>query len=482
VNDFRAPMTGLSATPGRAFLNQEVGVPYLDTDTGGVLPIYVEKYSAQPWVGELGSRGDDTSYFTEHNRAVTKLTAEKLRYQRREQPTAGMMLFGSLTWIRDVLSKPSSQWKPFPVWDALKQSYAPVLVALETTQSYFYAGASVPTNVFVVNDDTSFRELASGELLLRIVGSDGRVLGSQEMKLGAVPYFGIADWPLTIRIPELSGKTSAPVKATIQLTLRERAGEGKNERVVSRNSYPIRIATRAWATAVEKKPLIAVEGCAPSVMEALREIGSLVMDLEKADAPADVIVLGPSAPELELPAVVKHLKKGGRILLLEKGAKISAFCGDVLKLPEKITGPSENLSPKNITESILGEFVEMIDWKHRPSLYKGLDAMDWKWWSHGSGKPALTATAGHHIDLENPLVQPIGSYLPPHQYWPGDYAVITKSLWTYPVFAVKRPWGELLVSELALAQTLPFDPRAARTLADLLTEPIDLRSRHPWLN
>jgi hypothetical protein len=69
-------------------------------------------------------------------------------------------------------------------------------------------------------------------------------------------------------------------------------------------------------------------------------------------------------------------------------------------------------------------------------------------------------------------VMPLGRYLQEHFYWSGDLKQVYESKLTYPVFAVKRPWGELLVCDLAISDAVALDPRAARTLTNLLVRSI----------
>ena len=111
----------------------------------------------------------------------------------------------------------------------------------------------------------------------------------------------------------------------------------------------------------------------------------------------------------------------------------------------------------------------MLGWKEGRLLFAGLDAMDWKWWPRGEAQPAFACTATHRIDVTRKDVTPLGRYLEPHFYWSGDLKKVYASKLSYPVFAVRRPWGDLVVCELAINDAIGLDPRAARTLGNLIT-------------
>jgi len=484
VNDYSKPQRGLSATPGHAFFNLECAVPYQMTDSGAVHPQYVGLYSAHPWVGELGVNGDP-KYFTEHVRAEAKRKCEKLRYQREQQPTAGMAIFCNSTWIKGVLSRPRDQWRPWPVWDAVRQSYAPVLVAWETPQSVFFAGDPVNTKVFVVNDDGQCRDLKQLRLESEVLDATGKVLASSNEILGDVNYFGIRSWPLHIQMPAPAGADAAMVPAVVRLTLADANGP------VTQNTYPIRIAAHAWPTAgnASLRSLV-VEGCSPTVARELAATGAKVFTLHEAAAAGvqvDAVVVGPAATNLDESVCTAALKPGGRLLALEQGKLAARFCPTVLHgdAAERKLAPGASTNELkdfmfedatadgSATQEISGEFVEMLGWSKPRPAFSGLDAMDWKWWARGGSAPAFACKATHHLDLQNAEVLPLGRYLAPHFYWRGDLKKVYQSKLSYPVFAVRQPWGELVVCDLAISDAAGLDPRAARTLINLLAAPLD---------
>lgn len=479
VNDYTKPQRGLSATPGHAFFNLECAVPYQMIDTGAVHPQYVGLYSAQPWVGELGVHGDP-KYFTEHVRAEAKRKCEKLRYERKEQTTAGMALFCNSTWISGALSRPRNQWKPLPVYDAVRQGYAPVLVAWETPQSVFFAGDTLQTRVFVVNDDAHCRDLKKLQLQADVLDAAGQVLQAKSEPLGDVDYYGVASWPFQLTMPTPAGAERAMTGAVVRLTLTDARG------LIASNTYPIRIATHGWSTPSSARlQTLAVEGCGASITEQLVATGAKVMTFKQATEAGlrvDTVVVGPNATQLGEAACLAVLKPGGRLVALEQGKSAARFCPDVLRSgtrPAKLAPGAQKSALKDFmfedahasgaaSESVTGEFVEMLGGSQQAEVFAGLDAMDWKWWARGSSAPAFACNATHHPDLKNADVLLLGRYLSPHFYWSGNLREVYESKLSYPVFAVRQSWGVLLVCDLAISDAAALDPRAERTLVNLL--------------
>ncbi len=452
VNSYATSMRGLTLGDHRPFLNQECAVPYQMIDDGSVLPNYIRLFSAHPWVGDIGVHGGDSKYFSRHVGDEAKLKAEKLRYQRVIVPTAGVMLFNNSTWIQHALSRPPSEWKPLPVYEGVRVGFQPVLVALESTQSFFYAGAALKSNVYVVNDDVKFRNLAGLTLKSEILDADGQVVAGKSQPVGAVAYYAVGKNPFEITIPALPGDESAPKFGTLRLQLLDAQGN-----ILSTNPYPIRVAAPAWAAANVQGRKIAVDGCDEAITQFLKSGGAEIHPLAGASG-MDAVLLGPKATEVGEASAAGALRAHGRLLVLGQGAAALRFAPDAAR---------KNAVDGARTDQPIGEFVEMLGWQEKAPVFDGLDAMDWKWWARGNAEPAYAASASHHLDPKSIL--PLGRFLDSHFYWHGDMQKNYDSQIGYPVFAVKRPWGELVVCDLTIPSALPYDPRAGRTLSNLLT-------------
>lgn len=487
VNDYTKPMRGLTIGDGRPFMNEECAIPYSSVDNGKVLPFYVPLYSAQPWVGNLGVFGNDISYYQEHIRAEAKMKAEKLRYSRQKLSTAGFMLFCNATWIEHALSRPASQWDPFPVYNAVKQAFQPVLVAWQTPQRVFYAGDRIDPDIYVVNDDTNFSDLSGLELQLEVVDSTGKVLTSKKAGLGDVAYYAVKKYPLEMDIPRAAGDDGQMIRAKVVLRLTD-----KNGRQVSYNTYQIRIASYKWASHNDgnnKKLTIAQAGCGKGILSYLKRTGMQVQKLQGVNSKADIVLLGPDAKDVPLQQAVSSLKPDGRLIVLEQAVGAHRFCQDIIVHDTSNDNASKQAidnfmytkpgSGSGTIEKVKGEFVEMLGWEKKLPVFNGLAAMDWKWWMQGDTLPAFACIASHKINIKDKDVIALGRFLSPHFYWGGNLKKVYQSNIGYPVFVVKRKWGKLIVCDLAIKEALPYDPRAAKTLTDLMTEPVDTPAIRP---
>jgi hypothetical protein len=137
----------------------------------------------------------------EHHAAVTKRWAEQLRYHARQR-TRGFSLFSAECWYRHSFLPEAT---PYPVYDAVKQAFAPVGVALETTQRRFYAGDTIQTNLYVTNDDEQCRDFANLTVQAGFINSRGSSINfidaGPQAKIDALPYYATKKVPLTIKVP-----------------------------------------------------------------------------------------------------------------------------------------------------------------------------------------------------------------------------------------------------------------------------------------
>jgi hypothetical protein len=468
VNDYTKKGYGLPHNPNRPFLNHEAAVPYSMIDDGSVHPSYIPRYCAQAWVGDLGVFGGDNTYFQEHIRAVSKLKAEKLRYSRAELPTAGYMLFSNVTWIQHALSKPVEQWKPFPVYESVKDAYQPVLVGLTATQHVFYAGTNVETDLFVVNDDERGTDFKNLEAVISFEDASGKTVSASKFPLGGIAYYEVKKSPVQFKVPA-RGDVSSSNRYNINVTLLD------GKKVISANNYPVRILAREEVTnTANKSKLVALSGVAPQLANYLKVAGVNAVDVQSLQDKADVIIVGSADAASTREQVEKILRPGGRVLVLGQGEKAQRFCKETIATYSDSAKEIVDNSPNReaTIQYVQGEFVEMLNYNAKNDLHKGLQPMDWKWWATGKDKPAFVTIAGHKIKTDRENVIPLGRYLEPHAYWTGNLDEVYKQKVGYPVFAVNYPWGQLVVCDLIIEGAVERDPRAGQTILNLLTAEI----------
>jgi hypothetical protein len=176
----------------RPFIGQEMSSGYPDLDSGLPVSRYTRDMATpQAWVGTWAEAGHDPAIFLEHNRAVTKRWAEQLRWQRSDR-TAGFLLFSSECWFRR--SYDPDQAQPYPVVGAMKQAFAPVGLALESSRRRFFSGEKIETAVFVTNDDEQFRGYRA--LLLT-------VNGGPPVAIPDLPYYSTLRVPVQLTLPSV---------------------------------------------------------------------------------------------------------------------------------------------------------------------------------------------------------------------------------------------------------------------------------------
>lgn len=465
VNDYTKKGSGLPHND-RPFLNQEAAVPYSMIDNGSVHPSYIPRYCAQAWIGDLGVFGGDNSYFQEHIRAVSKLKVEKLRYSREVLPSAGYMLFSNVTWIQHALSKPVAQWKPFPVYKAVKDASQPVLVGLTNTQYVFYSGDEVATELFIVNDDINTKNYKALHAHIAVKNAEGKIITTSELAIGDVEYYAIKRLSVQFKIPASKGSVNA-------FTIAIRLMDGSKQ--IGLNSYPIRIIEKTSITnLLDKNKLVALSGVAPQLVSYFKTAGVNIIDAKLLKEKADVIIIGTFDATTTKEQLEKMIKPGGRVIVLTQGEKAHRFCKEVIASYNDTTGNmvDKTSNKENTIQMVQGEFVEMLRYDTSNNLFKGLQPMDWKWWSTGNAKPAFVTIASHKIKIEKNNVIPLGRYLEPHAYWSGNLDEVYKQKIGYPVFAVNYPWGQLVICDLIIEGAIEYDPRAAQTIMNLLSAEI----------
>jgi len=468
VNDYTKPKFGLSLQDGRPFLSQEVAVPYSMIDDGSVHPSYIGRYSAQAWVGDKGVYEKDYSYFQEHIRAVSKLKAEKLRYSRAELPSAGFMLFSNVTWIQHALSKPVAQWKPFPVYEGVKDAFEPVLVGLSNTQYVFYAGQQVSTELFVVNDDIYTRDFKNLQVILSFKNSAGKTIVSNQIVFGDINYYQVKKINVSLKTPAFADVSQAQ-NYTINLVLMD------GSKQISSNNYPVRIIdSEVVKQNLTGSKTIGLSGVAPQLSNYLKLAGWNVTEVKDLKEKVAIVLVGSFDTNSNKEQLQKLLKPGGRMIILGQGEKAYGFCEEIISSynEEEKTLKDQTPNKENTVQMVQGEFVEILNYNAYNPLFKGLQPMDWKWWALGDQKPAFVTTASHKININKENVIPIGRYLEPHAYWSGNLREVYQQKIGYPVFAVNYDWGQLIICDLIIEGAIEKDPRAGQTIVNLLTAEI----------
>src|SRR5207244_10268423 len=115
-----------------------------------------------------------------HHAAITKRWAEQLRYQRGTS-TSGFAMFSAECWFRHSYLPDAT---PYPVYQAMKEAFAPIGLALQTPRRRFWGGDNLDSNIFVTNDDEQARDFSNLTVVCELKGTK-----SDPVSLDKLPYF-----------------------------------------------------------------------------------------------------------------------------------------------------------------------------------------------------------------------------------------------------------------------------------------------------
>ncbi len=429
-------------TPNRPLIGQEMSTGYPDLDTGlPVLRYTRDLLTPQAWVGQDAYPGSDPEIFLEHNRAVTKRWAEQFRFQRGDR-TAGFMLFSAECWFAH--SYDARRVAPYPVYQAMREAWSPVGLALETGQRRFYAGEEIETAAFITNDDEQSRDLHG--LTLRAAFVDERtkkeVAATDAGMIENLPYYATIRQPLRIRVPE-----TKEARLSMSLVLRLTEGTGEVSRTLDRVEV---FAKPAQLNA----PMVNSRAATLSLGQALRQFINEARVFQQvtddmppnAEASRSVLLVGAAA-------TLKYLGPGGRVReLVERGATAILFS------PGKGV---VDLFPNDVSEvkNVTGEYAD-----YAPSagtkLTEGLRAMDIKWWGRKDDWRVFVASSRHRLK-PNGAARELIRFIPSHGYIsaervPEQYLTV--------LFEIPVGLGRVWVCDLDLEESVSVDP-AARLLA-----------------
>lgn len=348
----------------RPLIGQEFATGYPDLDTGlPVLRYTRDLVTPQAWVGVYAYPGNDPKTFLAEHAKVTKRWAEQLRWSRGDV-TSGFSLFSAECWFRH--SYTTDGLKPYPTLDAVNDAWAPVGLALETTQRRFYSGQTIETNVYVTNDDINRGDLSNAVL----IATTSKVQSASQAlaKDLAVPYYATKKVPVTIQLPAVKKRTKT------ELTLMLKDVEGHHI-TVSTDSIEIFPEYHAPEVTIMQHQAVIAKG---ESLDALKPGGDYRQRLEAGET---VIVMSPDKSIVDL-------------------------------------FPNDLLDVKNDPVKDVGEFV---DWylARGTKLVKGLEPMDLKWWARKGDWRAFVTTGSHRLKPGG-TARELLRYIPPHSYISAD--------------------------------------------------------------
>jgi hypothetical protein len=431
---------------GRPLISQEMSTGYPNGETGHPTRFYTLVHQTpQSLVGDLAYEYNNPAYFLESQSFITGELAEALR--RSNDKAAGFLHFALLTWFQSVFD--AKKIAPYPTYYAMQRAMQPILVSAELWGRHFYAGASIPARICVVNDRPAATSLAASVLEWKLVSAEGRTLQSGTQSIPQVPYYGRAWVTPSITVP--AGLPQERVNAKLVLSLKE------NGREVSANEYKLVLARREWNVTSHSKKIVLVDRSnLQPVFDFLDLHYTAAADINAAlQQTADVYVLaGVDSAEVspeqqqQLQALVA---KGDKLLLLNDPSLAKAL------YPEYIRG---SFKP---TE---GDIVNM-DIPESP-VFDGLSLMDLRYFNNNKREIPMVCNSVLKVNRAANVAL-LAKHLKIHGYINGDMnerSQHMEAIQGTTIMTIKNK-GTALVSTMSLEKGAT-DPIAGKLLANML--------------
>jgi beta-galactosidase len=433
---FKSELAQRTTTKDRPFIGQEISSGYPDMDTGlPVLRYTRDLLTPQAWIGQDAYPGHDPAIFLEHHRAVTKRWAEQLRFQRGDR-TAGFMMFSAEDWYHHTFEAKSVS--PYPVYESMREAWAPIGIALESSRRRFTGGEELNTSIFVTNDDEQFRDLSDLDLKVEFLDPATRkavTTAAATAKVDRIAYYETKQIPVRIVMPKVAGQRRL---FDLRVTLLDKGKE------VSRSTDKIEVFPPVSAAAPAKGSSIDMLSVGPELNGFVKKYGqfSSTIDSKNLVGSASVILVGPDGPAGELAS-------GGSLrAAVERGATAILFS------PRK---KAQELFPQDVldTKSVTGEYADFA-----PSagtlLTANLQPMDLKWWGRKGDWRVFVADSAHRLKPGG-NARELVRYIPAHSYIPAEK--VPEQYMTV-LFEIPAGKGRIWICDLDLENAISIDPAA----------------------
>jgi hypothetical protein len=428
-----------AAYPGRPLISQEMSTGYPRNDDGHPTRFYLfQHHTPQSLVGPEAYENRDPSLFLQRQSFMTKELAETIRRTNREE-CSGVLHFAYLSWFKDVWN--AETITPFATYHSLSAALQPVLVSAELYGRHFYSGSKTSIRVCIVNDSESGDALPSGKLIWQ-VKSGSSTLAMGALATSVVGYYSNVWGEFTLSLPvELP---SPRLQATLTLLLEV------NGTVQSKNSYDITIGTRSWADEGRQHPIAIFTSKKYAELAALPITGRAITSFQDA-RPGEVVIVPNAEAELGNSKVDSELRafvvSGGRVLLLNAGAKLRSLFPDQIKS----------------YRTCLGEIASMLI--PESPVFDGLEPLDLAWFELGGGRLPRACGGVYQVETGRGDTTMLAEVVDIHGYLKTS-ADLAKYRGT-PLVQLNDGKGKVIASEMMLFEALR-DPIAGRLFGNLL--------------
>ncbi len=447
----------------RPLISDQAGTGYPNNDTGYPVDCYVDKWFVpQAWNGSYVY--DPRLSYQDVTGQIIKDGFERIRC--RKKVIAGWLIFSNCQWFQHVYD--AKRIKPYPkIYDRATPALSPVLIAMDPPVRRFVAGEKVPMSLVAVHDDVTKDRIRDLRVSWR--WTDGsRRLGGGQSAMPPLDYYKTVRVDIRETIPAISG--NRPVRGKLEIDL----FSGSHR--ISRNSYSVMIAPRAWYQVAkdEKLPLTLV-GRDPAWSAALAELGVSARSVDAArwdSLEAERIVIIPEGIAWKggVEGLKKFASRGGCVLFHDPSPKTAKMLGFRCE-------PIHTHFRHSIWDIPNGpwgaEYVDVPDYLSNP-LAVGFDVMyDMRWWNSADAMPpcvstkvlaSLKAEQDGTISILGKAAKNICNYVPPHGYFNNPPFDFRKYYARAVIAEVKIGDGRIMAACFRLAP----DPVARRFLLNLL--------------
>jgi len=439
-------------TPGRPLISQEMSTGYPNAETGHPTRSY-QLVHQNPFtlVGYEAYDFADPARFLKSQAFITGELAETLR--RTNDQAAGIMHFAYMTWFRQCYD--IDNIAPWPAYYAMQRAMQPILVSAELWGRNIYAGDTIATRIYVVNDSEDGRDLNSLNLTWRIVDGSGNVIASDSEKFPSVSYYGRKYIEPVIVVPDNIGNSKIYGKLELSLT--------ENGKEISANSYDLIFAGREWSSNRNGKSvkLFVVANDSTHTVATLEKLGYDVVDCaninemlnQKNMAQICVLAGNIELSDNDVALLRNYQKQGGRLLTLN--AKEA----------------SKSIYPEYISDWIIPTEGDIVVMERSDSpVFDGLDPLDLRYFNNGKREmPKACNAVIKAIRHEN--LKELASHMRIHAYIDGRKAenrmAKIEAMRGLTLLEITDGSGRGIVSTMS-TEKADTDPIAGRLLSNLI--------------
>ncbi len=432
------------ANPDRPYFGQEVSTGYPNNDDGHFCRKYIFRhYVPHAFYGDWAWEDHDPSPALQRHAMMTKELAEVIR--RTSPETSGLLLFANTCWYRNVFD--ARTITPYPVHEAVKLAYQPILPSLELFGRNFYAGASFQPRFYVVNDGVDGKALASARFEWQIIRGNQLLAGGGK-DLPSIPHGSKYLDSLRITFPTQFTGERAQCKIVVSLL--------QKGSTIAHNEYDITVGKRGW----------------PSLPESLTKKRIGLFDLTgKTRALFDFLGI----QYIPLKDLTQIRTVGMDLLVvanLDAGSEVPYNWEDVKNMPGRGV-PALLIHAGKHVQWLLPSLVDEI-YDHEGRIvhmkmpehpaFKEIEPFDIAWWQQeGRERPIACRRSYRFKDIQG--VTSLCEYLRPHVYISNPEEELRKMKGS-PLVEVHDK-GTLVASELELNRGVK-DPVAAKVFVNLL--------------